>query len=116
MICRNVTDVGYIRWQSIDRHTLDSLGFTHIPDNSVDVDILLGRPSECARGTGPTALRQLAAMLQETGAVPLIALTTSVDNFHAQRAFLKAGFVMDRQYTADGFGDCYLYTRRLLQH
>ena len=36
-------ELGYIRWQRVDRDTLDSVGMPEVPDNSVDVDILMGR-------------------------------------------------------------------------
>ena len=48
--------VGYIRWQYVDRETLDSLGLRDIPENSVDADILIGERGDVGKGTGPLAL------------------------------------------------------------
>lgn len=41
--------VGYIRWQQVNRETLDSLGLHEIPSNSVDVDLLLGEREDEGR-------------------------------------------------------------------
>jgi RimJ/RimL family protein N-acetyltransferase len=100
--------VGYIRWQQVDRETLDSLGLHEIPSNSVDVDLLLGEREDVGKGLGPHALAVLITRLRAEPAIPLVGLTTSVDNVHAQRAFEKAGFRIARQYDPPGFGDCYL--------
>ena len=42
IIARDAIEVGYVRWQYVDRETLDSLGLRDIPENSVDADILIG--------------------------------------------------------------------------
>ena len=38
-------DISYLRWQRLSRETLDSVGLHDIPENSVDVDILIGEAS-----------------------------------------------------------------------
>ena len=108
IIARGNSDVGYIRWQYVDRETLDSLGLHDIPENSVDADILIGDRSDVGKGSGPLALNALADELRRDPRVALIGLTTSVRNTHAHRGFEKAGFRISRQYDPNGFGPCHL--------
>jgi aminoglycoside 6'-N-acetyltransferase len=105
--------VGYVRWQHVDRETLDELGLHAIPENSVDIDILIGSEADTARGVGPMALEQLAATFLQDATVPVLGLTTSVDNLRAQRAFAKAGFRILLQYDPSGHGLCHLMIRDL---
>ena len=48
--------VGYIRWQSVSREVLDSVGLDEIPAGSVDVDMLIGDSAFVGQGIGPKAL------------------------------------------------------------
>lgn len=108
LITADYDPVGYVRWQAVDRETLDSVGLTDIPAGSVDIDILIGDRKHTGCGVGVTALRMLVDQLRVDAAVPFIGLTTSVDNTHAQSAFRKAGFRFDRHYAPEGFGECCL--------
>jgi RimJ/RimL family protein N-acetyltransferase len=99
---------GYLRWQRVDRKTLDSLGLTEIPEGSVDIDILIGETDCVGRGLSPRALSLLVETLREDGSIPLLGLTTSVLNAAAERAFEKAGFRKLRDYEPPGFGACAL--------
>ncbi|HTK98635.1 MAG TPA: GNAT family N-acetyltransferase [Pseudomonadales bacterium] len=107
IVCRG-TDIGYIRWQYVDRETLDSLGLHDIPENSVDADILIGELGDIGKGAGPAALVALADLLRRDPRVALIGLTTSIHNLHAHRGFAKAGFRISRQYDPNGLGQCHL--------
>jgi RimJ/RimL family protein N-acetyltransferase len=107
------TPVGYVRWQRVTRETLDELGLQEIPAGAVDIDILLGDAESVGRGIGPAALAALAAELLRDPDVPMLGLTTSVDNTRAHRAFAKAGFVITRQYDPNGLGPCHLMLRDL---
>lgn len=104
---------GYLRWQRVDRETLDSLGLAEIPANSVDIDILIGEPRCAGRQIGPQALELLAAQLLEDPSVPLLGLTSALANTRAHRAFAKAGFHIARQYDPNGLGPCHLLLRDL---
>jgi RimJ/RimL family protein N-acetyltransferase len=100
--------IGYLRWQKVDRGTLDSLGLTEIPGGSVDIDILIGETDGVGRGLGPRALSALVETLRQDRSISLLGLTTSVLNAAAQRAFEEAGFRKLRDYEPPGFGACAL--------
>jgi RimJ/RimL family protein N-acetyltransferase len=112
IVCRG-TDIGYIRWQYVDRETLDSLRLHDIPENSVDADILIGELGDIGKGAGPAALVALADLLRRDPRVALIGLTTSIHNLHAHRGFAKAGFRISRQYDPNGLGQCHLMILQL---
>jgi aminoglycoside 6'-N-acetyltransferase len=105
--------VGYIRWQSVSREVLDSVGLYEIPAGSVDVDMLIGDLEFVGRGIGPKALLKLVSKLRQRGDVPLIGLSPSIENLSAQRAYAKAGFHILREYHPPIYGHCYLMVRSL---
>lgn len=100
--------VGYIRWQSVSREVLDSVGLYEIPAGSVDVDMLIGDSEFVGQGIGPKALLVLVSQLRQRGDVPLVGLSPSVQNLYAQRAYAKAGFHILREYHPPIYGNCYL--------
>ncbi|MEM8814270.1 MAG: GNAT family N-acetyltransferase [Pseudomonadota bacterium] len=103
--------VGYIRWTYVDRATLDAIGFGDLPSHSADIDLLIGAGERTGRGIGPAMLDEALAVMRRDGLAELAAVTTSVRNTHAQRAFEHAGFRLDRQYEPEGFGPCKLMLR-----
>ena len=107
-IAAGAADVGYLRWQRVDRKTLDALGLHEIPANSVDADILLGNATNVGKEYGVAALQALTTEIRRDAAVALIGLTTSIANVRAHRAFEKAGFRITRQYEPNGLGLCHL--------
>lgn len=110
IIAAGTAEVGWLRWQRVGRATLDSLGLHYIPANSVDADILIGERDAVGKGLGHAALAALVAKVREDQSVPLIGLTSSVENARAHRAFEKAGFRIVGQYDPNGLGPCYLLT------
>lgn len=113
LIASDGRPVGYIRWQYVDRETLNELGLQQIPENSVDIDILIGEEGHTAKSAGPVALELLAQQLLADPSVPVLGLTTSIHNLKAQRAFAKAGFSILLQYDPTGHGLCHLMVRDL---
>ena len=111
LIAVDAEPVGYVRWQHVDRETLDELGLLEVPAHSVDIDILLGDVAPTGKGIGPAALQLVAQRFLPDISVPQLGLTTSVHNSRAQRGFAKAGFVITRQYQPPGLGLCHLMIR-----
>jgi aminoglycoside 6'-N-acetyltransferase len=73
LIAADSAQVGYLRWQVVSREVLDSVGLHDIPENSVDIDILIGEEKSVGRGIGPLALQKLVAHLQQANpAIPLL--------------------------------------------
>ncbi|MDJ0910847.1 MAG: GNAT family N-acetyltransferase [Woeseiaceae bacterium] len=105
--------IGYLRWTYVPREILDAVGFDDIPADSADIDLLIGPREGIGRGIGRRALELAVAEIQAEGIAHLAALTTSVDNHGAHRAFAGAGFRIDREYVPEGFGRCYLMVRDL---
>ena len=108
IIASGAAEVGYLRWQRVDRDTLDSFGLQEIPANSVDADILLGERGSVGNGVGPLPLIALAHKIREEGEVPVIGLTTELENTRAHRAFERAGFRITRRYDTGKLGVCHL--------
>jgi hypothetical protein len=113
LICSDRRPVGYLRWQSVDRATLDAIGLPEIPEHSVDIDILIGEVSCTGQQVGPAALELLAQQLLCDSTVSMLGLTSALANTRAHRAFAKAGFHITRQYDPNGLGICHLLLRDL---
>ena len=110
-IAAGALPVGYVRWQVVDRQTLDAVGLSEVPTNAVDIDLLLGEAAYVGRGIGPAALEALICQLKAEPGLSVAGLTSSTDNVYAHRAFVKAGFRLLREYEPPGFGRCYLFVR-----
>ena len=114
VICADKQPVGYIRWSYVSREVLDSIGFYDLPAESADIDVLIGDESRLGRGIAVQALEQLVVRLRAEGRARMAALTTSVHNQGAHRAFGRAGFTIDREYEPDGYGRCLLMLREIV--
>ncbi len=103
--------VGYLCWQRPSLSELEAAGLTDLPEDLVDIDILIGEPELLGRGIGPRALVMLLAKLRFEG-VRFAGLGTSTSNRVAIRAFEKAGFRVFRDFEDPEFGPCkYLVTQ-----
>lgn len=105
--------IGYLRWSYVPRGVLDEIGFEDLPGNSADIDLLIGPDDRTGRGVGRRALELAVAEIRAEGTARLAALTTSIENHRAHRSFANAGFRIDREYTPEGFGRCFLMLRDL---
>ena len=111
LIVQGAEPIGYIRWSYVPRHVLDALGFEDILSNAADIDLFIGPEHLRGRGYGGRALELAIDELRKERITPLATLTTSVENKAAHKAFTRAGFRIDRTYTPEGFGPCYLMMR-----
>lgn len=103
--------VGLVLWQHPTRQELDEAGLIDIPENVIDIDIMIGERTEVGRGMGPAALRLVAEAALSDPAVPFVIATTLLDNQASQRAFTKAGFRIDRGFDDVPSGRCVLMVR-----
>lgn len=99
--------VGYLCWQTPTQDELESAGLTDLPENLVDIDILIGEPEVISRGIGPRSLGLLLADLRADPSVSVAGVGTSVSNERAIRAFEKAGFRLFREFQDPEFGPCW---------
>jgi len=97
--------VGYLCWQRPSRQELEAAELTDLPEDLVDIDILIGEPEFVGCGVGPRALVLLLAKLRSDG-VGYAGLGTSTSNRAAIRASEKAGFHLFRDFEDPESGPC----------
>jgi aminoglycoside 6'-N-acetyltransferase len=107
IICADGTAVGYICWQPIPAEEKVAAGLTGLPEQHIDIDLLIGEPDSLGRGIGSGALCLLVDRLVAQG-VPSIGLAAAEDNSRALRAYEKAGFRPFAHFVEDGRKMCYL--------
>jgi hypothetical protein len=90
--------IGHLRWQKVDRKTLDALGLSEIPEGSVDVDILIGDADCIGRGYGPNALTLLVETLRRDATVPLVGLKGAATAETVRGLIPAAGAPETRRY------------------
>lgn len=111
LICLGGEPVGYVLWQRPSQEELAAAGLNHLPQDHVDVDILVGEPEWVGRGVGPNALLLVVDRLRLLG-VSSVGLGTDTTNEPARRAFEKAGFRLTHEFEEGGRTMCYM-TREL---
>jgi aminoglycoside 6'-N-acetyltransferase len=84
--------VGYLCWGKPPRDDLEAAGLSDLPEELIDVDILIGDPELIGRGIGPRALRLLLDRLRGDPSISLVGIGPSVLNARAIRAYEKVGF------------------------
>jgi len=90
--------VGYLCWQRPPRDELEAAGLTDLPEDLVDIDIMIGEPQVLGQGVGPRALGLVLARLRGDHLVSFAGVGTSVSNERAIRAFEKVGFRLFREF------------------
>ena len=98
--------VGYLCWQRPPQDELEAAGLTDLPEDLVDIDILIGESEVVGQGVGPRALGLLLDRLREDPLTSFAGLATSVSNERAIRAFEKAGFRLFREFQDPESGPC----------
>jgi aminoglycoside 6'-N-acetyltransferase len=112
VITADGSPVGYLCWQRPSPEELEAAGLTDLPEDLVDIDILIGEPELLGRGVGPRALTLLLAELRGRG-VGFAGLGTSLSNRIAIRAYEKAGFRLFRDFEDPESGPCRYMVVRL---
>lgn len=95
--------VGVLCWQVPTRAELAEAGLDDLPEDLVDVDVLIGEADARGRGVAPEALRLLCARLRDHG-VRRVGLAAAQANEPALTAYAKAGFVPYRDFVENGEG------------
>lgn len=97
--------VGYLCWQTPSPSDLETAGLAEVPEDLVDIDILIGEPAFLGQGLGPRALVLLLAKLRAAGC-GFAGVGTSISNRSAIRAFEKVGFRTFKDFENSEFGPC----------
>jgi aminoglycoside 6'-N-acetyltransferase len=98
--------VGYLCWQRPSQDELEAAGLTDLPEDLVDIDILIGESEAVGQGVGPRALGLLLDRLRADPLVSFAGVGTSVSNERAIRAFEKTGFRLFREFEDPECGPC----------
>ena len=106
VICADDEPIGFMYVERVVRERLDSVGLSHIPEGAIDVDILIGEPDYLGFGIAARALVLLKTELFSDPSVPMIGLTTSIENTRAQTSFQNAGFRTLQEIDDDEYGRC----------
>ena len=107
VIVADGSPVGYLCWQTPPRNELEAAGLADLPEDLVDIDVLIGEPAFIDRGIGPRSLGLLLARLRADPLVTVAGVGTSASNERAIRAFEKAGFRLFREFQDPEFGSCW---------
>lgn len=106
LIVLNEAPVGYLCWQTPPEDELIAAGLTDLPQDLIDIDLLIGEPELLGRGLGPRSLGLLLDRLRTEPLVSVAGVGTSVSNDRAIRAFEKTGFSLFRRFLDPNFGPC----------
>lgn len=90
--------VGLVIWQHLTRGELNEAGLFDVPESAVDIDIMIGEADATGRGVGSAAIGLVAGIALADESVPYVIAAAEVGNRASQRAFAKAGFVIDREF------------------
>lgn len=105
LIAADGRPVGYLCWQRLSREELEVTGLTDLPEDLMDIDILIGELEFLGLGVGSRALVLLLAKLRDEE-VSVAGVGTSISNGAAIRAFEKSGFHLFREFEDPESGPC----------
>ena len=112
IIAVNKKPVGYLCWQTPTKSELKEANLHELPNDIVDVDIMIGETDSLGQGVGPKALLLLFERLKAQG-VSLVGVAVAVSNKHALKAYAKVGLRPFRDFIE--CGDRYRYlTKKLI--
>jgi aminoglycoside 6'-N-acetyltransferase len=105
--------VGCLCWQTPSQAELKEANLDELPNDIVDVDIMIGESDSLGQGVGPEALRLLFERLRVQG-VSLVGVAAAVSNKRALKAYEKVGLRPFRDFIERG--DRYRYlTKKLIK-
>ena len=107
--------VGYVCWQPLSAEDRAAAGLSDLPDDLMDIDILIGEPELVGRGIGPRALRLLLGQLRRKADARCAGLGTSLSNQAAVSAAEKAGFTPFWDFDDPAHGTCRYFVFDLLE-
>lgn len=111
IIVVDMNPVGYLCWQTPSRAELKEAGLADLPNDLIDIDIMIGERTMMGQGVGPEALRLLFEKLRALG-VRLVGVATSLANQRALAAFPKVNLQPYRDYFE--MGEDYRYFTKQL--
>ncbi|MCF8054332.1 MAG: GNAT family N-acetyltransferase [Deltaproteobacteria bacterium] len=103
--------VGLVCWQHPTQEELDDAGLFDIPATVIDIDIMIGDVTKIGRGLGTGIISLVANIGLSNPCVPFLIAVIMKKNYASQRAFLKAGFHVDREFDDIISGQCILLVR-----
>jgi aminoglycoside 6'-N-acetyltransferase len=101
IIAANNIPVGYLCWQTPSLAESIEAGLADLPNDLIDVDIMIGELDALGKGVGPKALKCLFERFIDQG-VSLVGLAGAVANNRAMRAYEKAGLFPYRDFFENG--------------
>ena len=99
IVALNGVAFAYVQSYPVHRWAQPSL--SHLPMGAVGIDAFVGVPAMMGCGHGSAFLRAFAETLVGAGS-SCVAIDPDVRNVRARRAYARAGFVDDRQVSAEG--------------
>jgi len=106
LIVEDGVPVGFLCWGRPPQSELEGAALTDLPEDLVDVDIMIGEPDALGRGVGPRALGLLLHRLKADASVAFVGIGTAISNERAIRAYEKAGFRPFREFCDPDWGSC----------
>ncbi|MDH3235827.1 MAG: acetyltransferase [Alphaproteobacteria bacterium] len=108
VICAGGTPVGYLQWTELGRYFGEApFG---LPDDGVDIDILIGAAEMTGRGVGSRALRLAVKAICAAASPPLLSLVTATENARAIAVYEKIGFTRHKIVDDPIAGDALVMT------